>query len=71
MAKGMAAESVQAKQDRIQDEDQRAKTDSELSMRAVRSVKPQTFPGVVGKDEDKHYGEIQEVPVNILQDQRK
>src|SRR5436853_3227401 len=66
----MAAERVGAEEADVDEQNDGADADPELHA-AVAIGPPERLPGVVGKQHDEDAGEIEEVAVNVLQDQRE
>ncbi len=71
MTEGVAAQGVAAQQDHVDGEDQSADADPESGLPGGRILEPHGLPGVVGEDHDEDEGEVQEVAVHVLQDQRE
>src|SRR5688500_18836819 len=71
MSERMAAERVAAEEDDVDREQERSDTDTELPCAGGRIGKPQCHPDVVSEDHDEQQRQIQEVPVDVLQDERK
>jgi hypothetical protein len=62
MTKGMAPEGVAAQQHDVRQQHQRAKSYPKLA------VEPQRIPHVTRQKHQKQQGQIQKIPVNILDD---
>src|SRR5947209_3670704 len=65
MPKRVATKSVAAEQVHVHGQDERSNTDAEVA------VKPNCFPNVVSENDDKEQGNVHEITVNILHDQRE
>src|SRR5579863_10113341 len=61
----MTAERVSAEQNDVGEQNQSPNPDPEMS------VEPAGVPDVVGKDHEEDQGQIEEIAVDVLQDQRK
>src|SRR5258706_5284682 len=65
----MAAERIQAKEDRVQDQDNGTESQTELRARTIGAVEPQSFPGIVSQDGHEDDCEVQKIAVNVLKEQ--
>ena len=71
MSQRVTAECVSAEQNDVGREDNCAESDSEMSRAGLRIGKPERFPYVVRQEDEKNQREVEEVPMDVLNDQRK
>src|SRR5271154_871639 len=70
MPQRMAAESVAREKNHIQREHDRSDADAKM-FRAVRGREPHSFPRVMRKKNDEQNGNVGEIAMDVLQDQRE
>src|ERR1041385_298103 len=67
----MAAKRVAAQQDDVDGENQGAKPKTEFLLASGRIDEPQRLPNVVSQNQKENEREIEQVPVNVLEDKRE
>ena len=67
----MTAQGIAAKENDVGRQQQGAEADAEFTRARERIGEPHRLPDVMGEKDEKKKGEVQEVSVDILDDQRK
>src|SRR5436190_384780 len=67
----MAAEGVTAEQNNVHRQHEGSDADAERSLAWRRVLEPHGFPDIAREEQQENQGEIKEIAVNVLQDQRK
>src|SRR5215216_4035308 len=67
----MTAERVSAEQHYVHREHERTDADAERLRAGRRIDEPERFPHVVGEDDEEDEGEVQEIAMHVLHDERE
>src|SRR5438105_4247968 len=71
VAQRVAAQRVAAEEDHVHGQHERAQADAEGDAARHGIGEPHRLPDVVEKDDEEHQGEVEEVAVDVLQDERE
>jgi hypothetical protein len=71
MAQRVTAEGVSAKEEHVNGQHERPHPETESDLVCMGILKPQCIPNIVRKEDQKEQGQVHEISVKILKDQRE